>query len=304
MPATRGKVGMDHEHYKWSPIIKRPKLKWPKGARVALAVVVNVEHMEWNPPEGHYQVAGLYSRGLPDIRVTSHREYGKRVGVYRLLDVLEKHGMPATVSMDALTAQNYPYLVKHCIERGCEIIAHGVSLSRMITSQMSEAEERKEIKTAIDAVEKATGKAPLGWFGPEYGESHRTPQLLAEAGIRYVCDWVNDEQPYPMTTKKGELYALPMNLDLDDDFALRERKYPMDEYSKLLVDAFDTMHKDGSETGRVLTLNLHAWTSGQPFRTYYLDQALGRMMGKGSVWAATGREIIEWYRKEAGKGKG
>jgi len=205
--------------------------------------------------------------------------------------------------MDGLTAKNYPFLVKHCVERGCEIIAHGVSLSRMITSQMSEAEERKEIKASIDAIKAATGKMPMGWFGPEYGESHRTPQLLAEAGIRYVCDWVNDEQPYPMTTKKGELYALPMNLDLDDDFALRDRKYPMDEYAKLLVDAFDTMHKDGLETGRALTLNLHAWTSGQPFRTYYLDQALGRMMGKRSVWAATGGEIIEWYRKQGKKGR-
>jgi allantoinase len=182
MPAQR-QVGMDHEHYDWSPLSRRGVLCWPEQARVAVGVLVNLEHTEWHPPEGSVQVVssvgGLGARPFPDYTRLSHREYGHRVGIFRLLDVLEKYGMQATVAMDALTAEHYPYLVRHCLERGCEIIGHGISASQMITSKMSEAAERDYIETAIATLTQAIGQAPVGWFGPEYGESARTPQLLA-----------------------------------------------------------------------------------------------------------------------------
>ena len=117
------------------------------------------------------------------------------MGIFRVLDSLERHGIKPTVAMDAVTAEHYPYLVDHCLRRGCEIIGHGISASRMITSRMSAEDEREYIHSSIEALTRATGSAPAGWLGPEYGESARTPQLLAEAGIRYVCDWANDEQP-------------------------------------------------------------------------------------------------------------
>lgn len=112
--------------------------------------------------------------------------------------------------MDVLTAQNYPYLVRHCQNRGCEIIGHGISVSRLITSKMSEEEEQEYIHRSVQGLTDATGGAPLGWLGPEYGESARTPQLLAQAGIRYVCDWTNDEQPFPLKSPEGESLALPV----------------------------------------------------------------------------------------------
>ena len=131
-------------------------------------------------------------------------EYGNRVGVFRVLDTLQRHGFKPTIAMDRLTAEHYPFLVRHCVARGFEFIAHGVSVNRMITSRMPEQEEREYIRTSVDALTRATGKAPSGWLGPEYGESANTPGLLAEAGIRYVCDWVNDEQPYmPSRSRKG-----------------------------------------------------------------------------------------------------
>ena len=192
MPAQRA-FGMDHPHHEWSPIISRPTLRWPDDARVALCVILVLEHMEWRSPGGSFQVANLAGgsapRAFPDYARLSHREYGHRVGIFRLLDTLEKHGLTATIAMDAITAENYPYLVRHCLDRGCEIIAHGVSVSRMITGNMSAAAERNYIQTSIDALIQATGELPQGWLGPEYGESERTPQLLAEAGLRYVCDW-------------------------------------------------------------------------------------------------------------------
>ena len=237
MPAQR-RFGMDHEHYDWSPLSSRGILRWPDEARLALSVVVTLEHMEWMPPEDSFQVANLAggsaARPFPDYARISHREYGHRVGIFRVLDVLERHGIRPTVAMDALTASNYPYLVRHCLDRGCEIIGHGISVSRMITSNMSEQEERSYIRESLDALTQATGSAPAGWMGPEYGESDRTPQLLGEAGVRYLCDWANDEQPYPLTVPVGELFALPVMVELDDVIAIAQRKVTIDRYSTML----------------------------------------------------------------------
>ena len=300
MPAER-RYGMDHEHYAWSPISTRGVLRWPEPARVALCVVVNLEHMEWEPPPGHFEArrlaGGLGRLPSPDYVRLTHREYGHRVGIFRVLDVLEKHGIPVTIAMDALTAEHYPYLVRHCRDRGAEFIGHGVSVSRMITSNMSEAEERDYIRTAIDTLQHATGSTPRGWFGPEYGESARTPLLLAEAGIQYVCDWANDEQPYRMTAPQGELYSLPIMLELDDNHALWERRVPIDRYSQLLTESVEILCRDGAENGRLLVLNLHPWLIGQPFRIGFLDTALQVMTAGPDVWAAHGSAIVDWFRQ-------
>ena len=299
MPAER-RFGMDHEHYDWSPIVTRGALRWPDDARVALCVVVNLDHVEWCPPEDSYESAdlagGLAPRPFPDYARLSHRDYGHRVGIFRVLDVLDRHGITATVAMDAMTAENYPYLVQHCLNRGCEVIAHGISVSRMITGNMSEQQEREYIRESVEAVRRATGSAPAGWLGPEYGESSRTPQLLAQQGVRYVCDWTNDEQPYPMKTPDGGLYALPIMLELDDVHALWDRRVAIDRYAELLKESFDSLYRDGAQSGRLLVLNLHPWLIGQPFRIGYLDDALGTIMRRQGVWASTGSEIVDWYR--------
>ncbi len=299
MPAER-RFGMDHEHYDWSPLVKRGVLKWPDGARMALCVIVNLEHLEWQSPEGSFKVAtmagGLAPRPFPDYAQFTHREYGHRVGIFRVLDVLEKHGIKPTIAMDALTAEHYPYLVNHVQKRGCEIIGHGVAVSQMITSDMSEQQERDYIQKSIDAMKKFTGSAPAGWLGPEYGESTRTPQLLADAGIRYLCDWANDEQPYPLKAPKGEIHALPIMLELDDVNALWDRRVPVDRYARMISEAADVIYADSADTGRLLVINLHPWLIGQPFRIGFLDEALGSIMRRQGVWAATGSEIIDWYR--------
>lgn len=299
MTAQR-RFGMDHDHYDWAPLVGRGVLRWPQQARVALCVIVTLEHMEWKTSPGSFEVAslagGLAPRPFPDYARFSHREYGHRVGVFRVLDVLDKHGLKATVAMDALTAENYPYLVRHCLGRGCEVIGHGISVSRVITGKMSEQEERDYIHQAVAAVTRATGVTPGGWLGPEYGESARTPQLLAQAGVRYVCDWTNDEQPYPMKTSEGELFVLPTMLELDDINALWDRRVTIDRYAQLLKESFDTLYQSGGQNGRVLVLNLHPWLIGQPFRIGFLDEALEYIMRRQGVWAATGSEIIDWYR--------
>ena len=293
---------MDHEHYDWSPLAKRGVLQWPEGAAVALCVIVNLEHMEWSPPAASYTIdlaGGWGPRPFGELAQPSHREYGHRVGIFRVLEVLEKHGIKPTVAMDALTAEHYPYLVDHCLGRGCEIIGHGISVSRIMSSKMSEQEEREYIQTSMDALRRATGVAPVGWLGPEYGESLRTPQLLARAGIRYVCDWANDEQPYRIKSPEGEIFALPVMLDLNDVKAMWDRRIAIDRYGELLKESFDTLYRDGARNGRLLALDLHPWFIGQPFRIGYLDKALGYMTRHQGVWAASGSEIIDWYSRNS-----
>jgi peptidoglycan/xylan/chitin deacetylase (PgdA/CDA1 family) len=309
MPADRNYAfpalhrGMDHDHYDWSPLNgTRAPIAWPGQARVALCVVVTLEHAEWRRPEAHYQapnLAGGYGWGpFPDVTAWSHREYGNRVGVFRVLDVLERHGIRPTVAMDALTAEHYPYLVRHCRQRGCEFIGHGVSANRMITSRMSEDEEREYIRTAVETLARATGARPAGWLGPDYGESARTPRLLAQAGMRYVCDWVNDDQPYPLKVPEGELHALPLALPLDDVNALWERRVDIDRYGTMIRETFETLYGEGQTSGRLLVLNLHPFLIGQPFRIGVLDAALGSIARRPGVWAATGAEIIASYARE------
>jgi allantoinase len=293
---------MDHEHYGWSPIVNRPRLSWPGRARVAFCVIVNLEHMEWRASADSYQPPNIYShlamqRPFAEFWSVSHREYGHRIGLFRVLDLLEKHGVRPTIAIDALTANHYPYLVRHCLDRGCEFIAHGIAATQMITSRMSLEEERTYIRQSIDAVETATGIRPAGWHGPEYGESTNTPSLLSEAGLRYVCDWANDEQPYRMTTSSGELFALPIMVELDDLFALRDRRFQVDHYCEQLKRALEVMHEDATESGRLMVLNLHPWLIGQPFRIRFLADAIAHIAAIG-VWAATGSEIIERYRSE------
>jgi allantoinase len=292
--------GMDHEHYEWAPFNQqRGLLRWPNDARVALCIIITLEHMEWSPPPGTYQnpsLAGGYGASpFPDVTRWSHREYGHRVGVFRLLELLQKHGIKPTVAMDVLTAQNYPFLVRHCQSQGCEIIGHGISVSRLITSNMSEQEEREYIETSVRDLTIATSVAPTGWFGPEYGESARTPQLLAQAGIRYVCDWTNDEQPFPMKTLVGELLALPVMLPLDDVNALWDRRVTIGRYLEMVKESFDTLYQEGAENGRLMVLNLRPWLMGQPFRVRYLDKALEYIMCHQGVWSASGFEVMEWY---------
>ncbi len=298
MPAER-RPGMDHDHYQWSPINRRGALHWPDGARIALCVVVTLEKMEWEAPPGSFTsslAGGLGDRPFPDYARVSHREYGHRVGIFRVLDVLEKHGIRPTVAIDAMTAEANPYLVAHCRQRGAEIIGHGISVSRMITGRMTEEDEEEYVNSSVEALRRAADMSPQGWLGPEHGESERTPGILAAAGISYVCDWVNDERPYRMTTAQGELHALPLMLELDDVNALWDRKVPVDRYARLLEESFDGLYEESQESGLLMAFNLHPWLIGQPFRIGYLDQALGHMVRRQGVWAATGSEITEWFK--------
>ena len=298
MPAERS-LGMDHAHYPYSPLPTRPALTWPSGKSLAIGALVLLEHYEWDPPADAYSLrnssGGLIKLPAPDYVQLTHREYGHRVGVFRLLDTLERYGIPVTVAVDKLTAVHYPWLIDHLNQRGCELIGHGVAASQLITSKLSQEEEAEIIFDCLDTLEKLSGSRPSGWFSPEGVESSRTPELLAAAGVNYVCDWPNDEQPYKMTTPVGDLVSLPLFLEVDDEFALWHRRASLASWEGMIVAAATRLHVDGQTSARHMMLTLRPWLTGQPFRIRTLDRALRQVTQLDAVWAAHGSDIVKAF---------
>jgi hypothetical protein len=213
MPAER-QEGMDQPHYRFSALPTRPRLAWPGGAPVALAVMILVEHVELDPPTGWPQIAlpGVDARS--PMGKVSLREYGHRVGIYRLLDELAARNVTPSVAIDAMAAERYPTLVADCASRGAEFVAHGIAATRPITNAMPENVEQAYLAGTLERIEAATGTRPTGWLSVEQSESERTPRLLGELGIDYVCDWPNDDQPYLMNTP-NQLVSVPTTYALD-----------------------------------------------------------------------------------------
>ncbi len=297
---TKPAPGMDHDLYRYSPLPERPKLKWPNGERLAFFVLLHIEYWELEPPEGSHvdpRFKGPRGDYFPDYKYFTQREYGNRIGIFRILDLLDRYGLKATVAANAGACQRYPNLVEACMQRGYEIVAHGDYQTRMITNETSEADERQIIASTTEIVEKASGRRPTGWLGVDSGESTRTPQLLAEAGYDYQLDWPNDDQPYMMTTDPG-LVAIPNQMEWDDVNALWLRHVPNPRYPGLVGEAFRALHAEGAESGRLFGLSLHPWVIGQPHRIRYLAEALEDICALGEVWQATAGEIARRYRSQ------
>ena len=289
--------GMDNPWYDYSPFPARPKLAWPGNARVGFFVLLHLEYWELIPDESSHRDprhVGEFGSFVPDYRTWTQREYGNRAGIFRVLDVLDRYQVRAGVAVNAVAAERYPYLVEQFRKRRYEFIAHGHSANRMITSKMGEAEERAEIAGCLDAIEKAAGVRPAGWLGQDYGESQRTPGLLAEAGIEYVLDWPNDDQPYVMKTAPAPLVSLPNQPEWDDVQQVILRRIPLPRYADMVGEAFELLHQEG---GQVFNLSVHPWVMGVPHRIKYLDEALRRVERFGNVWQATPGEIAAHYRK-------
>lgn len=286
---THRSPGMDHGHYAFEALPKRPAIAWPDGARTAFSVFLYLEHWEVDAPADAVtdprmkdSVAPFY----PDYRTSTRMDYGNRVGIFRLFELLDRHGLEVTVPVNAMALERTPSLVEECLKRGYELAGHGISANRMLSSKMSETEERDTIGRCLDGIERASGIRPTGWVGQDYGQSARTPKLLAEAGLDYVCDWPNDDAPYLMTHKTPaghSLVSLPNQAEWDDVQMLWHRKVETSRYPAIVGEAFDVLHAEG---GRYFGLHLHPWLFGVPYRTRYLRDTLD-LLRYSDVWQAT-----------------
>jgi peptidoglycan/xylan/chitin deacetylase (PgdA/CDA1 family) len=283
---------MEHGRFAYSAIAKRPALKLPDGARVAVWITPNIEHFHYDKPA--ISLTPMTAGMQPDVLNYAWRDYGARVGVWRLMEIFEKHAIVATAALNSEACEYYPEIVEAGNRLGWEWMAHGVSNS-MIIAGMSEDEERAMIAGVLDTIETHAGVRPRGWLGPALTESHHTLDLLAEAGVGYVADWCNDDQPYLMNTRAGPIVAMPYTLEVGDIPVFLERGGTGADFYQLIVDQFDVLWEEGAENARILSIALHPFLAGHPFRARYLDRALAHMKERDGVWFATGGEILDWF---------
>ena len=291
------RYGMDHERYDWSMLPDRKPVAWPNQARVALWVVPALEWFPLNMAGQPFKPPGAMQTAYPDLRHYTLRDYGNRVGIFRIMKALEKHGIRPTVAVNAAVAVRYPSLIKECTQRGWEIMANGLDMDHLHHGGLAVDDEKKLIDTTLDILRKASGQAVRGWLSPAKSESAATLDLLGAAGFDYVCDWVNDDMPYAMRTASGPVHAMPHPIDMDDHTILVQNHHTEDDFRDQLCDQFDLLYKESATTGgRIMAVSLHPWVIGQPYRMRALEEALAHIMRHPGVWAATGSEILDAWK--------
>jgi allantoinase len=282
-----------HDRFQYSAIVDRPPLRWPNGARVALWVIPNIEHFLFDRPST--SITAATTSLVPDVLNYSWRDYGVRVGIWRMMEVMEKYGVKGTVALNSDVCRHYPRIIEGGNQLGWEWMGHGDNNSTLINRQ-SEDEERALVNAVVDTIETSTGKRPRGWLSPALSESHRTLDLLAEAGIRYVGNWVNDEQPYPMRVKTGSMLSLPYSIEMNDIPAFLDQGQSAETFGRMICDEFDGLYEDGAKSGRVMSICLHPFIIGHAYRSKYFAKALQHITSRREVWITTGSEIADWYK--------
>ena len=282
-PANNGiRTGEPQPFYDYSPITKRPKLKWPNGARVAVFIVPNVEHWDVHDDKGHMDV-----RNLP------RNDYGLRVAVWRLMEMFGERKIQTTIALNASVCRFYPELIEAFRTRGDELMGHGVTNSEHLDTAPP-AKAAAIVRQAVDMIRNATGQKVRGWLGPGLGEADGTLDALKAAGIEYVCDWgPADDQPFRL---KNGMYAVPYTLDINDLGLIDRQGTPASQFAAYIVDAFDTLYREGEDQARVLPIALHPFLTGAPHRAPHLAKALDYIRGHDRVWFARGGDILDAYR--------
>lgn len=284
-----------HDRFSYSPIVDRPPLRWPNGARVALWVIPNIEHFMFDRPST--SITPVTTSFVPDVLNYSWRDFGVRVGIWRMMDVMERYGVRGTVALNGDVCENYPRIIEAGKSLGWEWMGHGKNNS-MLMANRAEDEERRMIREIRDTIASATGAPLRGWLGPALTETHNTLDLLAESGFDYVGDWVNDEQPYPMRVKSGQMTSIPYSIEINDIPAILDGKQSPESFGQMIKDQFDVLYEDGAVSGRVMSICLHPFIIGHPFRSKYFEDALRHITSRKEVWVATGSEIVDAYRAQ------
>jgi len=294
------RYGMDHDRYAWSMLPRRQKVSWPGGARIALWVVPALEWFPLDMKGKPFKPPGALVTSYPDLRHYTLRDYGNRVGIFRVMKALDRFGIRASVAVNAAVAVRHPSLIKACVERGWEVIANGLDMGHLHYEGLPKDEERKLVEESLAILRRVSGQKVRGWLSPARSESFATLDLAAATGIDYVCDWVNDDMPYAMRTESHAIHSMPLSNDIDDHTILVQNRHSEDAFTQQVCDQFDVLYKEAAtHGGRILALPLHPWVIGQPYRIGALERALTHIMENKDVWAATGAEILDAFTAQA-----
>jgi peptidoglycan/xylan/chitin deacetylase (PgdA/CDA1 family) len=279
----------------YAPITRRPKLRLPDDARVAVWTIVNVEH--WNPAGAMPRAVLPPPMGqalLPDVPNWAWHEYGMRVGFWRFRDPLSSRHLKATFAVNGSACSVYREACTAARDAGWEFIGHG-----FVQKPMHKVDDqRAAIARTMQAIAELTGKPPRGWESPGLTETDETLDLLAEAGIEYVADWVLDEQPVPLATRTGSMVSIPYTVEINDVVISAVQLQPSDEILRRGRDQFDRLYLDGATTPRVMAISIHPYLTGVPHRIRYLEALYDHILGHEGVVMWTGAEILDWYRAQ------
>ncbi|KUJ66050.1 polysaccharide deacetylase [Streptomyces albus subsp. albus] len=283
---------MDNQLFDYSPITEREPIQWPGGAKIAFYIGLNVEHYQVDKPSTSIfpGTAGL----SPDPLNYGWRDYGPRVGIWRLIEALDRYGMRASVMLNSDVTKHYPQIIEAGRARDWAWAAHGRNNS-ILQADMTEDEERAYLTEVVDTIEAATGRRPRGWLGPALTETFRTPELLAELGLTYILDWCNDDQPYRLNVPG--MLSVPYSVEVGDIQLFVGKALSGPEFVRIVKDQFDQLYADAvaADSGRVMSLVLHPFVINQPFRHRYLEEALEYITQHTGVWLTTSDEIAEHY---------
>lgn len=282
--------------FPYSAINRRPRFELPGGARVALWIINNIEFFPLDRPmPGDANERPRGKEGTPMVRHWAQRDYGNRVGVFRLMEVLSKRGLRSTVALNSDVCDHHPEIIEDCLELGWEMMGHNrTNVERL--NEVPLEEERGLIRAALERIQQATGRRPVGWLGSGLQETWNTLDHLADEGCLYVADWVNDDQPYLMDLGKGRrLVSVPYSYEVNDTAAIVRSRYTPGEFERMIRDQFEVLWREGEHSGRVMAICLHPYVTGQPHRVRALERALDHILAFDGVWKATGEEIARHF---------
>lgn len=283
---------MDPNLVTYSPILSRPQLRWPNGARVAVWIVPNIEHYEYQPK--YQRIRDPWPRSPhPDVLGYAQRDYGNRVGLWRLFDLTDEFNIRCTVSLSMTVIQHYPAILEAMEKRNWELMSHGIYNTRYHWNFTPE-EERAAMLESREIHRRLTGREQKGWFSPAITNTMNTFDLAAECGYDYTADLYHDDQPFPLNVKTGRLISVPYSVD-NNDVILHRRGEETADFVRQIKDHFDTVYEEGAEQGRVMCIALHPYWVGQPHRIRVFRQALEYILSHSGVWVTTGGDIADWF---------
>lgn len=278
-----------HDRYSYAPIVDRARGRWPDGAGLAVYVALNLEHYAWGEGLVEDLVPGIPK---PDVLNNSWRDYGNRVGAWRLLELFQDLSIPVTLLVNSELYGACPQLLAAFRSHGAEVASHGRTNSER-QAELDESQERALIDEVTRTIARHEGRAPAGWLSPWIAETDLTPDLLHEAGYRYLLDWCMDDQPVWMKTRRGRLLAVPYPQELNDSAAIIGRQVDAHEFATMIVDQFDEMREQAQRGAPlVMGISLHSMIAGQPFRIRALRSALQHIASnRDQCWLTTAGAI-------------
>ena len=286
------------ERTPYSAIVDRPPLRLPDGARIVVWSIVNLEVWDISRPMARQILAPPTGQTLlPDVPNWSWHEYGMRVGVWRFFDLYRRLGIRPTLSINARVCEDYERVAAEARDLGWEFMGH--AYEQMPIHKVED--QRAMIARAMDLLEKFSGKRPVGWLGPGLTQTYETPELLAEAGVKYIGDWVYDDEPTVIRTAKGPLVTLPYSVELNDIPMMIVQHHESAYWKRRCLDQFDRLWQEGAERPKIMAMAIHPYISGQPHRIRYLEEVYDHVAGHEGVLHWNGAEILDWYQ-QAGKG--